>query len=140
MARFGIGAVIASAGLVLAGCGNGGGEKVHERVASPDGAMEAVLMTCSMPGDAGVLLVTGAVFEARGKGCGALDEALASVWVSSPIEGDGPLAQVGWQGDKAVFSFEGDRTVVSRQARAGGRLDLIAIKGDFEEADIMTTP
>lgn len=124
--------------LALAGCGNAGGERVHERLVSPDGKMEAVLMTCSMSGDAKVLLVTGAVFEKKGKGCAEVEsEALASVWVSLPIEGEGPLARVGWDGGKAVFSFDGDRTVVSRQAKAGARLDLIAIKGEFEEADVM---
>ncbi|WP_292050626.1 MULTISPECIES: hypothetical protein [unclassified Brevundimonas] len=134
------GLALSLSALALAGCARGGGEQVHTRLASPDGAREAVLMTCSMPGDAKVLLVTGAVFDAKGRGCGDVDDkALASVWVSLPEAGDGPQAQVSWDGDRAVFSFEGDRTVISRQAKAGGRLDLIAVRGEFAEADIVET-
>ncbi|WP_297802136.1 hypothetical protein [uncultured Brevundimonas sp.] len=132
-----MGLVVGLAALAAAGCSRGGGEKVHERVASPDGKMEAVLMTCSMPGDAKVMLVTGAVFADKGKGCGDVEkQALTSVWVSSPLEGDGPLASVAWADGKAVFSFDGDRNVVTRHAQAGAPLDLIAVRGEFPEADI----
>ena len=132
------GLALSLSALALVGCSRDGGEQVHTRVASPDGTREAVLMTCSMSGDAKVLLVTGAVFETKGQKCADVaDKALASVWVSSPEAGEGPQAQVTWDGDQAVFSFEGDRTVISREAKAGGRLDLIAVKGDFAEADIV---
>ena len=124
----------------LSACGGAGGEKVHERVASPDEKTEAVVMTCPMDGDAKVLLVTGAVFEKKGQGCADLTSALGSVRVSTPQDGEGDEAvSVAWQDGKAVFTFEGDRTVVSREAKAGAPLDIIAVRGDFEEADIPLT-
>jgi len=136
------GAMAVAATLTLAACGTVDGETVHERVASPDGKMEAVLMTCFMDGDAKVRLVTGAVFEGKGGNCDGLNsKALASVRVSMPEgDDDGPKASVKWDNGHAVFSFEGDRTVISREAKGSGRLDLIAVRGEFEEADIVEAP
>lgn len=135
------GVLAAMAAMTLVACDATDGEAVHERVSSPDGTMEAVLMTCSMDGDAKVKLITGAVFEGKGGACAGLSEkALASVRVSMPEGEEDAKASVAWDGGQAVFSFEGDRTVISREAKAGARLDLIAVRGDFEEADIVEAP
>lgn len=123
----------------LAGCSALGGEKVHSRATSEDGKLHAVVMTCFMDGDAKVKLVTGAVFDRDGGGCpDVIEQAVGSVWVSLPPSGlEAPAASVAWQEGKAVFSFEGERTVVARHARADASLDLIVVSGDFEEADIV---
>ena len=135
------GVMVSAAVSTLAACGSVDGEAVHERVTSPDGKMEAVLMTCSMAGDAKAKLITGAVFEGKGGSCdGLADKALTSVRVSMPLGEESAKASVKWENGQAVFSFEGDRTVISREAKAGARLDLIAVRGDFEEADIIEAP
>ena len=133
--------VVSVAALAVASCSRGGGAPVHDRVVSPDGRLEAVLMTCPMAGDAKVKLVTGAVFADKGRDCADLAAALGSVRVSAASEeGEGPMASVEWDEAKAVFSFDGDRTVISREARAGAPLDLIVVRGDFKEADIVPAP
>lgn len=135
---FGKAAFVGVAFMALAGCAGETGGKVYERVASADGAMEAVLMLCPMASDGDVLLLTGAVFGTTGKGCGDLSsEALTGFQTSRTREGEAPAASVTWQDGKAVFDVVGDRTVVGRFAQAEVPLDLIQLKGSFDEADIV---
>ncbi len=124
--------------MSLAACAGDKGGTVYERATSPDGKLEAVLMLCGMASDKNVLLLTGAVFEAKGKGCGDLIEAVTSFEASRAPEGEGPAASVIWEGDKAVFELLGDRTIASRYAKAEAPLDMIQLKGSFDEADIVT--
>lgn len=125
--------------LVLGACA-GGSEKIHQRLASPDGTMEAVVMMCPMAGDMKVKLLAGAVFDAKGLGCDDMaSRAITSFLISSSSEDDPvPAASVEWLGGKAVFDVDGDRTIVNRSARAGAPLDLLVIKGTFDDADIVS--
>lgn len=124
--------------LALAACDRGG-EKVQQRLASPDGTMEAVVMVCPMEHDKSVKLLAGAVFNAKGRGCAQMaNDAITSFLISSSPEDDPvPAASVEWLDGKAVFDIEGDRTIVNRAARAGAPLDLLVIKGSFDDADIV---
>lgn len=124
--------------LALGACA-GGGEKVQQRSASPDGTMEAVVMVCPMQGDKSVKLLAGAVFDAKGRGCADMaNGAITSFLISSAPEDEPvPAATVEWLDGKAVFDVEGDRTIVNRSARAGAPLDLLVIKGSFDDADIV---
>ena len=131
--------VILVAGLsggLLASCGSAS-EKVLERAASPDGKLEAVLMNCKDPANPSTTLLTGAVFDTKGKNCGDVTTGgLASFVVSNAPDQEGAGASVSWDGQQAVFDVEGDRTLVRRQASGGVALDMIVLKGDFEGADI----
>lgn len=132
-------AMLGTLPLMLAACAGGADQKVHQRADAPDGKMQAVVMTCPMAGGAEVKLVTGAVFDAKGKGCDDIAKsAIVTVRVSMP-EGEiaPPAASVAWKDGKAVFSFEGERTVISREARANAPLDLLVVRGDFEGADVV---
>ena len=130
----------AFAGAVLvavSACGGQSGGKVYERVASADGALEAVLMLCPMASDGNVLMLTGAVFDTKGEGCKDFrTKALAGFQTSRAMEGDDPAASVVWQDGKAVYELDGDRTVVGRFAQGEAPLDLIQLQGNFEGADI----
>lgn len=136
---FGKAAFAGVALMALSACGGQSGGKVYERVPSTDGKLEAVLMLCPMDSDANVLVLTGAVFDSKGKGCGDLrSEAMTGFQTSRVTEGDEPAASVSWQDGKAVFDLLGDRTVVGRFAKGEAPLDLIQLKGGFDEADIVT--
>ncbi len=121
----------AFAGAVLvavSACGGQSGGKVYERVASADGALEAVLMLCPMASDGNVLMLTGAVFDTKGEGCQDFrTKALAGFQTSRAVV---------WQDGKAVYELDGDRTVVGRFAQGEAPLDLIQLQGNFEGADI----
>lgn len=130
-------AITAATVLALGACAGERGGTVYERAASPDGKLEAVLMLCGMDSDKAVLLLTGAVFEAKGKGCDNLGKAVTSFQASRAAEGEEPGASVSWLDGKAVFDVQGDRTVASRYAKGGAPLDLIQLKGSFDEADIV---
>ena len=123
-------------GAMLASCGSAS-EKVLERAASPDGKLEAVLMNCKDPANASTTLLTGAVFDTKGKSCGDVStEGLASFVVSNAPDQEGAGASIRWDGEQAVFDVEGERTLVRRQASGGVALDMIVLKGNFEGADI----
>lgn len=123
--------------MALSACGGQNAGKVYERVASADGALEAVLMLCPMASDDKVLLLTGAVFDTKGEGCQDFrSKALAGFQTSRVTEGNEPAASVTWQDGKAVYELEGDRTVVGRFAQGEAPLDLIQLQGGFDGADI----
>lgn len=137
MKKFASAMLVASlSGGLLASCGSAS-EKVLERAASPDGKLEAVLMNCKDPANPTTTLLTGAVFNTKGKSCGDVGkDGLASFVVSNAPDQEGAGASVSWDGQKALFDVDGERTLVRRQASGGVALDLIVLKGNFEGADI----
>lgn len=137
MVKIGGGTVLAAAAvMVLAGCARVD-SKVHERVASPDGSKEAVVMTCPQASDPAVPVLVGAIFDTKGMGCkDATVDGLSYFIATMAPDVDGAATKVVWDGDKAVFDIEGDRYVYSRGAKSNAALDLIQLKGSFDGADI----
>lgn len=137
MVKIGGGTVLATAAvMVLAGCARVD-SRVHERVASLDGSMEAVVMTCPQASDPAVPVLVGAIFDKKGMGCkDATVDGLSYFIATMAPDVDGAANKVVWDGDKAVFDIEGDRYVYSRGAKSNAALDLIQLKGSFDGADI----
>lgn len=137
MGRIVTGTVMAlTAAMLLAGCARVD-SKVHERVPSPDGSKEAVVMTCPQASDPAVPVLVGAIFAKKGQGCkDATVDGLSYFIATVAPDVDGAGAKVVWAGDKAIFDIEGDRYVYSRGAQSNVALDLIQLKGSFDGADI----
>lgn len=127
----------AAAVMVLAGCGRVD-SKVHERVASPDGSKEAVVMTCPQASDPAVPMLVGAVFDTKGQGCkDTTVDGLSYFIATMAPDVQAPGATVVWEGDKAIFDIDGERYVFSRGAKSNVALDMIQLKGSFDGADIV---
>ncbi len=137
MDRIMTGTVMAlTATMLLAGCARVD-SKVHERVPSPDGSKEAVVMTCPEASDPSVPVLVGAIFAKKGQGCkDATVDGLSYFIATMAPDIEAPGTQVIWEGGKAVFDIEGDRYVYSRGAQSNAALDLIQLKGSFDGADI----
>ncbi|MEG1453128.1 hypothetical protein [Brevundimonas sp.] len=138
MVKIGGGTVLAAAAvMVLAGCARVE-SKVHERVASPDGSKEAVVMTCPQASDPAVPVLVGAIFDTKGQGCkDATVDGLSYFIATMAPDGDGAGTKVVWDGSKAIFDIEGERYVISRGAKSNVALDMIQLKGSFDGADIV---
>lgn len=106
-------------GLLASAC-SGASESVVERVASPDGRYEAVLMVCQTPSDftASDLLVM--VYDEKGRGCEkAFVDAVAGVTLTHPDK-DGVNASIRWDEDVVVLTSATERQLMSGLSRADG--------------------
>lgn len=104
VALFGAGLSI----LMLSGCARTK-EEVFQRLASPDGQYEAVMMRCGEPSDPSIPVMVVAVFKEKDRACDQpYVHAVTGVNLSHPFE-DGAHAIMRWDGGTLIVTSQGER-------------------------------
>ena len=88
-------------------------DQVFQRLASPDGKYEAVMMVCPMPSDPAIPEMVVAVFKEKGRDCEQpYVHAETGVNMSHPFD-DGAHATMRWDGETLVVTSQGERQYYS---------------------------
>lgn len=109
-------------------------EKVVQRLASPDGRYEAVMMVCQTPSDRRSTDLLVAVFEQKGRDCDKpFVDAVAGVSLTHPDK-DGVKAQIRWESDEVVLTTTQPRHFISGLSQADGR-GMVRFEGPVSGAE-----
>lgn len=117
--------------LMLSGCARTK-EEVFQRLASPDGQYEAVMMRCGQPSDPSMPEMVVAVFTEKGRGCDQpYVHAVTGVNLSHPFE-DGAYASMVWDGGTLVVTSQGERLYQSGTLMAQNK-NIIRLEGPIDK-------
>lgn len=135
----GAAAAVAMVAMVALGGCQAAKEQIHTRLASPDGAYEAVLMVCQTPSDMTRNDLVVAVFSEKGRTCDKpYVHAVTGASLTHPYGADNPKATIRWEGRTLVMETQDERALISgvKDKEVKIRLDgSIGALHDWNEAD-----
>lgn len=117
--------------LILSGCSRTK-EEVFQRLSSPDGQYEAIMMRCGQASDPSVPEMVVAVFTEKGRGCDQpYVHAVTGVNLSHPFE-EGAHAIMRWDGGTLIVTSQGERQYYSGTLMAQNQ-NIIRLEGPIAD-------